>query len=291
MSPVDVPLNTAIADLDEGLRALLRRELGRHGFEGVEVAFDAPAKEWSGKLTGPTVDLFLYDLREASDRASSTPREQRGNGRAVTLPPPLHLELTYAVTAWTKAVEDEHRLLSQVLAILYSFTNVPRDVLPSSANGGLTAADTSVGRPREEKADFWSAVGGQYKASIDYVVHITVESGVIFERGPEVRSRTVRLRQLDGSASTMEELHGVGGTVRNDEGDPVPRAWIVLPELGRWATSDSDGRFRFARLSPGTHHALARTTDGHEAETTITVPGKGADFVIKSTPARRSRSR
>ena len=36
---VDVPLNTAIADLDEALRTLLRRELRRHGFEGVEVAF------------------------------------------------------------------------------------------------------------------------------------------------------------------------------------------------------------------------------------------------------------
>src|SRR5579859_6026862 len=57
---VDVPLNTAIADLDEGLRLLLRRELGRHGFEGVEIAFDAPAREWSGKLSAPTVDLFLY---------------------------------------------------------------------------------------------------------------------------------------------------------------------------------------------------------------------------------------
>jgi Pvc16 N-terminal domain len=291
MSPVDVPLNTAIADLDEGLRALLRRELERHGFEGVEIAFEAPAKEWSGKLTGPTVDLFLYDLREASDRASSSPRDQRGNGRALTIPPPLHLELTYAVTAWTKAVEDEHRLLSQVLAILYSFTNVPTDVLPASANGGLTSADTSVGRPREEKADFWSAVGGQYKASIDYVVHITVESGVMFERGPEVRSRTIRLRQLDGSAATLEELHGAGGTVRTDEGSPVVGAWIVLPELGRWAASDSEGRFRFARLAPGEHAAVARTPDGHEVKATLAVPGKGADFVVKTTAPRRAKSR
>ena len=291
MSPVDVPLNTAIADLDEGLRTLLRRELGRHGFEGVEIAFEAPAKEWSGKLTGPTVDLFLYDLREASDRATSTPTEQRGNGRALTLSPPLHLELTYAVTAWTKAVEDEHRLLSQVLAILYSFTSVPVDVLPSGANGGLTSADTSVGRPREEKADFWSAVGGQYKASIDYVVHITVESGATYTRGPEVRSRTIHLRDLNGPASTMEELHGIGGTVRTDEGDPIAGAWIVLPELGRWVASDADGRFRFARLAPGAHRAVARTRDGHQTETTLTVPGKGADFVVKRTPARRSKSR
>ncbi len=291
MCPVDVPLNTAIADLDEGLRTLLRRELERHGFEGVEVAFDAPAKEWSGKLTGPTVDLFLYDLREASDRATSTPREQRGNGRALTIPPPLHLELTYAVTAWTKAVEDEHRLLSQVLAILYSFTNVPTDVLPSSANGGLSSADTSVGRPREEKADFWSAVGGQYKASIDYVVHITVESGATFTRGPEVRSRTIVLGQLDGSAATLEELHGVGGTVRTVDGDPVPGAWIVLPELGRWAATDADGRFRFARLAPGTHDAVARTVDGHEVKESLTVPGKGADFVVKTARARRTSRR
>jgi hypothetical protein len=41
---VDVPLNTAIADLDEALRSLLRRELKRHGFEGVEVAVVAPSK-------------------------------------------------------------------------------------------------------------------------------------------------------------------------------------------------------------------------------------------------------
>src|SRR5262245_3148631 len=100
---VDVPLNTGIANLDEALRRLLRRELERHGFADVEISFDAPSKEWSGKLTRPTVDLFLYDLREAADRAEATVAERRGNGRATITPPPLQLELTYAVTAWTKA--------------------------------------------------------------------------------------------------------------------------------------------------------------------------------------------
>src|ERR1700742_2912072 len=99
---VDVPLNTAIADLDEALRTLLKRELDGHGFEGVEIAFDAPSKEWSGKLTMPTVNLFLYDLREALDRASGTSSEERTNGQTIVTKPPLHLELTYAVTAWTQ---------------------------------------------------------------------------------------------------------------------------------------------------------------------------------------------
>ncbi len=78
MSPiVDVPLNTAIADLDEGLRSLLRSDLRRHGFDGVEISFDAPSREWAGKLTGPAVNLFLYDLREARDRVDEQPRAAR----------------------------------------------------------------------------------------------------------------------------------------------------------------------------------------------------------------------
>src|SRR5262249_54181907 len=119
-SLVDVPLSTAIADLDEVLRQLLKRELAGHGFDGVEIAFETPAQEWAAKLTSPTVNLFLYDLREAAARADRTPREQRSNGKATVAAPPLQLELSYAVSAWSKAVEDEHRLLSQVLAILYT---------------------------------------------------------------------------------------------------------------------------------------------------------------------------
>jgi hypothetical protein len=286
---VEVPLNTAIGDLDEALRSLLRRELGRHGFEGVEIAFDAPSKEWSGKLTGPTVDLFLYDLREALDRATSTPSEDRGNGHAVVTQPPLQLELTYAVTAWTKAVEDEHRLLSQVLAILFSYAELPQDLLSDSGGASLTRAAASVGRPREEKADFWTSVGGQYKASIDYVVHITMESGATYVRGPEVRTQTIRLRQSDGPQSTMEELTRIGGTVRDGEGAPVAQAWVALPELGLWTATDPSGRYKFGRLRAGNFKILARAADGREAETTLTVPGAGGDLVLGETVRGRAR--
>jgi len=286
---VDVPLNTAIADLDEALRTLLRRELARHGFEGVEVAFDAPSKEWSGKLTGPTVDLFLYDLREALDRAVGTSTERRENGRAVVVRPPLHLELTYAVTAWTKAVEDEHRLLSQVLSILFSYGELPDEVLGDNPARTLRSAEASVGRPREEKADFWTSVGGQYKASIDYVVHVVVESGAAFVRGPEVRTQTVRLRRADGPPTTLEELHRLGGTVRDGGGAPLPGVWVALPESGLWAATDARGRFTFARLRAGRQRVLARAADGADAELAIDVPGT-ADLVLgvaKTVRARR----
>src|SRR3954451_11711709 len=114
---IAVPLNTMLADLDEGLRTLLRRELAKHAFDGVEVAFEAPAKEWSATLSSPTVDLFLYDLRESSDwRPTDWEVEQR-DGATRERRPPMRMEASYAITAWTRAVEDEHRLLSQVLSV------------------------------------------------------------------------------------------------------------------------------------------------------------------------------
>lgn len=288
---VDVPLNTAIADLDEALRTLLKRELGRHGFEGVEIAFDAPSKEWSGKLTGPTVNLFLYDMREAVERASATPSERRGNGLAVVANPPLQLELTYAVTAWTHAVEDEHRLLSQVLAILYSYADVPADVIAENPTTTLASAQTSVGRPREEKADFWTSVGGQYKASIDFVVQTVIESGASFIRGPEVRTTTIRARLSDGARAAMEELHRFGGTVTGAGEEPLDGVWVALPDLGRWAVTDRTGRFHFVRVPAGEHTVLARTADGLEAEATVAVPGGRCDLTPAAARGRRRSAR
>lgn len=293
---VEVPPNTAIADLDEALRRLLRRELDKRGLEGVEVAFDAPSKEWSGKLTNPVVNLFLYDLREAVERAEASPREIRGNGQAIVTPPPLRLELTYAVTAWTKAVEDEHRLLSQVLTILFSHSQLPEDILSGQPNGGarLREAQTSVGRPREEKADFWTSVGGQYKVSIDYVVHLTIESGAAFVRGPEVRMQTVRTRPSEGPARAMVELHRFGGIVHDADGEPISGAWVAIPDQGLWTATDAQGRFLFNRMRPGKQNLVVRTATGEEAETTAEVPGDRVDIVVgpppRAAPRRRTRS-
>jgi hypothetical protein len=288
---VDVPLNTSLADLDEALRTLLRRELEHHGFEGVEIAFDAPASDWSAKLTSPTVNLFLYDLRENVAQSEATPRNVRVNGAAMSAPPPMRLEVTYAVTAWTKAVEDEHRLLSQVLAILFSHTSLPADLLAGrlASASQLRAIETEVGRPKEEKADFWTSIGGRYKASIDYAIRIEVESGLMFTRGPEVRSQTMRL-ELDGVRRTMEELQRFGGVVRDSSGEPVADAWVVLPDLGKMTSSDREGRFLFDGLRPGDHKVEARTATGEEASGVAKVPGGGVDLELGGA-RRRSTSK
>jgi len=272
---VDIPLNTMLADLDESLRTLLQRELGRHGFDSVEVAFEAPAKDWSSQLSTPTVNLFLYDLRESSEHRHRAIDERRANGAAFETRPPLILECSYALTAWTQAVEDEHRLLSQLLTILYSYPRLPADALSGRLSNGAQRYPIigQVGQAKAEgKADFWNAVGGQYKASLDYVVTVSCEAGAMFERGPEVRDVTLLTRDRNGARAKVEELHRVGGRVTGPDGAPLEDAWITLPDLGRWTSSDERGQFRIARVPAGEHRCVARTRDGREAEATVTVP-------------------
>jgi hypothetical protein len=279
---VSVPLNTMLADLDETLRSLLKEELERHGFEGVDIAFDAPSRDWSGQLSKPTVNLFLYDLREAEGLRSSEWSSRKVNGRTVEGRPPMVMECSYAVTAWTQAVEDEHRLLSQVLAIFNAYPEIPKDRLNGRLANGSQAwpIKARIGQGKGEKSDFWSAVGGQYKVSLDYVVRLSVESGAQLQRGPEVRTQTVRTRLADGPQSAVVEMHRSGGKVLNKDGEPLANVWVTLPDVGTWTASAPDGRFIFNRLPPGSHRLLARTADGKEASAVLEVPGAGVDLVI-----------
>jgi Pvc16 N-terminal domain/Carboxypeptidase regulatory-like domain len=294
MLTVEVPLNTMLADLDETLRGMLKDELGRHGFEGIEIAFDAPTREWSGQLSAPAVNLFLYDMRESEDDRPTGWTKQRVGDEYVEGPPPLVMEVSYAITAWAQAVEDEHRLLSQVLAVLYAYPHLPEDALNGRLRNGSQALTikAKVGQAKGDKADFWTAVGGQYKASLDYVVRLSVESGVR-RQVPQVRTQTMRTRLLDGPPAAVVEMHRTGGTVASADGEPLKDAWVTLPDAGRFASTDADGRFKFDRLTPGRHKLQVRTKDGREASADLDVPGALLDIVLSGDgkPAASSRKK
>src|SRR5205814_1446167 len=126
-----------IQDVDESLRALVKRD-ALNGSKA-DVAFDAPNKEWSSRRNTPTVDLYLYDIREDLDQREVMWEDIRGDSRDSRLiterrPPPRRFKLSYLVTAWTQRPEDEHRLLSSLLAC---FLRNP--IIPAYALSGTLA--------------------------------------------------------------------------------------------------------------------------------------------------------
>ena len=121
-----------IDEVDEAVRTLIRQE-ALNGTQ-VEVVFDAPTKEWSSRRNSPTLDVYLYDIREDLRRRETGVIDVHNDVGRITgrRHPPRHFKLSYLVTAWTQRPEDEHRLLSAVLACFVRHDKLPADVLQGS---------------------------------------------------------------------------------------------------------------------------------------------------------------
>ncbi|MGA3489237.1 DUF4255 domain-containing protein [Micromonosporaceae bacterium DT55] len=179
-----------IHEIDEALRRLVKEEALPSS--GVEVVFEAPTKEWAARRNAPTVNVYLYDIREDLRRRSrGLINEYDEQGRVVQrIAPPRYIKLSYLVTAWTQRPEDEHRLLSALLLGFIRFDAVPATLLTGSVAAiGLPVPMTVALPPPEDRAfaDVWSALGGELKPSLDVVVSTPLHSGQVVAAGPPVR--------------------------------------------------------------------------------------------------------
>jgi hypothetical protein len=162
-----------IHDLDESLRALVRRDVVQGG--DVDVVFDAPTKEWAARRNTPTIDIYLYDIREDLHRRHYGVvdlKDDAGHTYA-RRQPPRFFKLSYLVTAWTQRPEDEHRLLAGLLACFLRSDCVPPDVLAGSLADEEVPYPIHIAIPPPEDralSDVWSALGGELKPSLDLVV-------------------------------------------------------------------------------------------------------------------------
>ncbi len=200
-----------IHEVDEVLKRLLGG--GALTDSGVHVAFEAPTRDWAARRNGPVLNAYLYDIRE------DTARRQRGH-----LPvrdeqdivvrrrrPPRWFRLSYLVTAWTKTPQDEHRLLSTVLATLLPRELLPPAELPGSLGElGLSVPLTVAGIQTEARslAEIWSALGGELKPSLDLVVTAPFPAFPEYDAGPPVtEGATVRVRDLTDDAEPTGRSH------------------------------------------------------------------------------------
>ena len=67
-----------IQDIDETLKELLVQR-GGVDTASIDIRFEMPNREWSAAITKPTINLFLYDIRENHELRSAQ-RAFRDNG-------------------------------------------------------------------------------------------------------------------------------------------------------------------------------------------------------------------
>lgn len=268
-------------DVDETLREVLIADVPIKKNE-VDLAFDRPTREWSSRLSKPTLNLFLYDVREREELKDDAPVITRDeNGRAVKQKPPRRIDLAYLVTAWTKEAADEHRLLAGVLASMYRQGQIGAERLQGDLKLVTYPILTRVTAPDgvAKSADLWGVLDNELHASLSWVWTVPLD---VFRpiTGPLVRTKEIRLG-VPGEA-WRESILQVGGLVHR-KGEPlagVPGVKVAVVGTSFEAETDAEGRFSFANLPAGEYTWRVQPPEGKAKEHKVVVPSSSYDLEV-----------
>jgi hypothetical protein len=273
-----------IEDLDEALRRLLMRELPIKNGE-IDIQFNQPKREWSARLSRPTLDLYLFDLREnlkLRSTAQGWETERRSDGVSVQRRRPFRLDLHYLITAWASEPEDEHRLLARALMALFRVPEMPADLLPESLQDQPGPITFKVAQydTAQNLSDFWSSLDNEMRPAIVCMVTMALNPYQPIY-GSIVRTRELRFGQTQDPAvsQTLVKSAGadtywtVGGTLRSQDGPPEPdKVRLTLVERGVQLEVKPEGRFSIGNLEAGDYTLECVINGGDPHRYKIKVP-------------------
>lgn len=254
-------------DLDSTLTVLLDDLGAPADVRAADVSFETPGKDYSPDTA--TINLFLFNIEENRELRDPVPTIEQTGGMFRRKFPPMRVNCSYLVTAWSpqtgeNKVEEEHRLLGLTLAWLGSFPTIPDAFLQGGLATQLYPLPSLVaqmnGRPTT--SEFWSALEIAPRPSFTLLVTVTLDLLHEVDEGPPVDTRHLRLGLKDESslapafiAGTETDSYSIGGTVTNAaDSTPVPAATVTIDELPGWsATTNDAGQYRFDRIPPGNY--------------------------------------
>jgi hypothetical protein len=274
------------AEIDETIRQLLvQRGLLNSG--EVDIAFQMPTRQWAASISRPTINLYLFDIRENTELKNPNPWVvRRGpNNNAIKSRAEVRMELTYKVTAFANTVEDEHRLLARALVTFLQNPLLPQDVLHDSLSGEEIPTTVASNGPAQGLADYWGAMSNDVRPSLDYRITTRIDLSQEIEVGLALTSQLIT-RQVEGQADAgpMEaSSFRIGGSIHR-RGEPeaaISAARLTLVERGLDISTDSLGRFVFSGVPAGTYTVRVLAPDiDEEVFATFQVPANNYDIEI-----------
>jgi hypothetical protein len=184
-----------IQDVDTTLRELLVQKVPLDT-SLIDVKFEMPTKEWSAGISRPTVNLFLYDLRENHELRSNQRYVTRSAGTASEQRAPVRVDLAYMITVWTADISDEHQLLGRIVTALLRYPMLPQESLKGAMQTQSRPLQAWIAQPeRTPNAwDFWGNLENRMKAGLSYVVTVALEPHPA-EESELVTQTTIRITE------------------------------------------------------------------------------------------------
>ena len=211
----------------------------------------------------------------------------RVNGAQICrAPPPMRLEVTYSVTAWTKAVAGRapaalpgarDPLLARLAARRICSTG-------RLTRGEPVPLDRDRGRPAEGGEGRLLDLDRRPLQGVDRLrdpargrvrPHLHARAGGADADGARSACKDAP-RAHDRGAAALRRRRARRATARR-----IADAWVALPDLGRFASTDRDGPLHASTGSgPATTASRLGPRTGDEASGTANVPGGGVDLEL-----------
>lgn len=187
-----------IDELDKSIRTLLIEELS---MREEDITFDQPKRETSARWSQPTLNFFLYDVRENAQlrqhQMERTEPPSNGNGaqpgKVYQKRPPMRVDCFYMVTAWAQHPMDAHKLLTNCMMTLYKHTQLPDSCLQGKLSDAIFPLRARVANHDvlTNPAEVWSSLDNEMRASFSYVVTLALDPWKVEE---VTQVETVRIR-------------------------------------------------------------------------------------------------
>src|SRR5262245_32285484 len=151
-------------DLDSTLKAILDDPVAPVDLRNADVSFEVPDKNF--RPSQATVNLFFYEMKENRTLRDPAPIYVLEGGQYVRRQPPLRVDCSYLVTAWSNQdcalkVIEEHKLLGQALAWLGRFDTIPESYFQGALVDQPYPPPAMVAQMegKQNTNDFWTAIG------------------------------------------------------------------------------------------------------------------------------------
>ncbi len=284
-------------ELDETIRQLLVAEISASNGR-FEVSFEQPRRDKTVSWMTPTINLFLYDVRENNILRQHQWERPLANGggtdiaeaRTILKRSPLRLDCFYMLTTWARETEDEHRLMSLCLMALFRYPELPEERLvgmlksqPFAIQARLATHDHLT-----NPAEVWSALDNELRPSVSYIVTLALDPWAEVSV-PVVRSLALRQGLMGSLPHSLlagvqpSDMRWINGCLRDANKDGEPRAGveIILKGTGLSSCTDLQGRFTLGSVPPGEYTLLAWPGKGKPVERKIVVSDEKQDYDLE----------
>jgi hypothetical protein len=280
-----------LADLDETIRNLLKRELPINNGE-IDIKFDQPKREWSGRLTKPTINFYLYDMRENVQLRQQTWEKVNGGGPLIGRKKrtPFRFDCYYMLTIWANDPEDEHNLLAATVLTLLRFPILHEGFLHGQMVNQPFEVPARVGAHDKltNPAEVWGAMDNEIRPTVPYIVTVSLDPWTVVE-GPSVRTFVLRAGQAEGLPYTPTlpaekiafEKVIIGGIVTNKEGAPQAGLTVALRGTGYLTTTAVDGTYHLGGVPAGDYTLVVWPAKGRPKQKSINIPAADGDYNLE----------